>query len=83
LAQAAKDIRELLEQLDLIYLSDRTSSRMKIAAEVITQIDNNLTKAERIFSAIKAGGFAAVEELLDHLASTFVIAVLEDWQNTK
>ncbi|NES04386.1 MAG: hypothetical protein F6K22_17045 [Okeania sp. SIO2F4] len=56
---------------------------MKIATEVITQIDNNSTKAERIFSAIKAGGVSAVEQLLNHPASSFVIAALEDWQKTK
>ncbi|MGK7919030.1 MAG: pentapeptide repeat-containing protein [Trichodesmium sp.] len=83
LAQAAKDIQELLEQLDETYPSDTTTGKMKIATEVITQIDNNSTKAERIFSAIKAGGVSAVEQLLNHPASSFVIAALEDWQKTK
>ncbi|NET29332.1 pentapeptide repeat-containing protein [Okeania sp. SIO1I7] len=83
LAQAAKDIQELLAQLDETYPSDTTMDRMKIATEVITQIDNNQTKAERILSAIKSGGVAAVEQLLNHPASTFVIAALEDWQKTK
>ncbi|MGD1705059.1 pentapeptide repeat-containing protein [Dapis sp. BLCC M229] len=83
LAQAAKDIQELLEQLDETYPSDTTAGKMKIATEVITQIDNNSTKAERIFSAIKAGGVSAVEQLLNHPASSFVIAALEDWQKTK
>ncbi|NEP88557.1 MAG: pentapeptide repeat-containing protein [Okeania sp. SIO2C2] len=83
LAQAAKDIQELLEQLDETYPSDTTAGKMKIATEVITQIDNNSTKAERIFSAIKAGGVSAVEQLLNHPASSFVIAALEDWQKSK
>ena len=83
LAQAAKDIQELLEQLDETYPSDTTAGKMKIATEVITQIDNNSTKAQRIFSAIKAGGVSAVEQLLNHPASSFVIAALEDWQKTK
>ncbi|NEQ77487.1 MAG: hypothetical protein F6K23_33450 [Okeania sp. SIO2C9] len=83
LAQAAKDIQELLEQLDETYPSDTTAGKMKIATEVITQIDNNPTKAQRILSAIKSGGVAAVEQLLNHPASTFVIAALEDWQKSK
>ena len=83
LAQAAKDIQELLAQLDETYPSDTTMDRMKIATEVITQIDNNSTKAERILSAIKSGGVAAVEQLLNHPASSFVIAALEDWQKSK
>ena len=83
LAQAAKDIQELLEQLDQTYPSDTTMDRMKIATEVITQINNNSTKKERIFAAIKAGGIAAFEQLLNHPASSFVIAALEDWQKSK
>ena len=83
LAQAAKDIQELLEQLDETYPSDTTMNRMKIATEVITQIDNNPTKSERILSAIKSGGVAAVEQLLNHPASSFIIAALEDWQKSK
>ena len=83
LAQAAKDIQELLEQLDQTYPSDTTMDRMKMATEVITQINNNSTKKERIFAAIKAGGIAAFEQLLNHPASSFVIAALEDWQKTK
>ncbi|NET41891.1 pentapeptide repeat-containing protein [Okeania sp. SIO2B3] len=83
LAQAAKDIQELLAQLDETYPSDTTAGKMKIATEVITQIDNNTTKAGRIFSAIKAGGIAGVEQFLNHPASSFIIAALEDWQKTK
>ncbi|NET44700.1 hypothetical protein [Okeania sp. SIO2B3] len=83
LAEAAKDIQEILEQLDETYQSDTTAGRMKIATEVITQIDNNPTKAERIFNAIKAGGVAAVEQLLNHPASSFIIGALEDWQKNK
>ncbi|NEO55743.1 MAG: hypothetical protein F6K54_23335 [Okeania sp. SIO3B5] len=83
LAQAAKDIQELLEQLDKTYPSDTMPGKIKIAEEVITQIDNNQTKAERIFNAIKAGGVAAFEQFLNHPASSFVIAALEDWQKSK
>ena len=49
LAEAVKDIQELLEKLDETYPSDTTACKMKIATEVITQIDNNPTKAKRIF----------------------------------
>ncbi|NET25841.1 hypothetical protein [Okeania sp. SIO1I7] len=83
LAEAAKDIQEILEKLDETYQSDTTAGRMKIATEVITQIDNNPTKAQRIFNAIKAGGVAAVEQLLNHPASSFIIGALEDWQKNK
>ena len=83
LAEAARDIQELLEQLEKTYPSETTMNRMKIATEVITHIDNHPTKAQKIFSAIKAGGVAAVEQLLNHPASSFVIAALNDWQKSK
>ena len=83
LAEAARDIQELLEQLEKTYPSETTMDRMKIATEVITHIDNHPTKAQKIFSAIKAGGVAAVEQLLNHPASSFVIAALNDWQKSK
>ncbi len=48
----------------------------------------NLTRAkfcgaEAGLHAIKAAGVAAVEQLLNHPASSFVIAALEDLQKTK
>ena len=83
LAEAARDIQELLEQLKKTYPSETTIDRRKIATEVITHIDNHPTKAQKIFNAIKAGGVAAVEQLLNHPASSFVIAALNDWQKSK
>ena len=83
LAEAARDIQELLEQLEKTYPSETTMDRMKIATEVITHIDNHPTKAQKIFNAIKAGGVAAVEQLLNHPASSFVITALNDWQKSK
>jgi len=83
LAEAARDIQELLEQLEKTYPSETTMDRMKIATEVITHIDNHPTKAQKIFNAIKAGGVAAFEQLLNHPASSFVIAALNDWQKSK
>ena len=82
-AEATRDIQELLEQLEKTYPSETTMDRMKIATEVITHIDNHPTKAQKIFNAIKAGGVAAVEQLLNHPASSFVIAALNDWQKSK
>ena len=83
LTEAARDIQELLEQLEKTYPSETTMDRIKIATEVITHIDNHPTKAQKIFNAIKAGGVAAVEQLLNHPASSFVIAALNDWQKSK
>ena len=56
---------------------------MQIAAETIKSIENNPTLAERVISALKAGGVQAIGQLLNHPAASFVIGALEDWEKTK
>ena len=83
LVEAAAEIQKLLEQLDKSYSTDTTMGKMQVAAETIKHIDNNPTLAERIISALKAGGVQAFEQFLNHPAASFVIGALEDWQKTK
>ena len=83
LAEAAAEIQKLLEQLDKTYSSDTTTGKMKMAAEVVERIESNPTLANRIISALKAGGVSALDQLLNHPAASFVIGALEDWQQSK
>ncbi|MDZ8258086.1 hypothetical protein [Nostoc sp. ChiQUE01b] len=83
LAEAAAEIQKLLEQLDKSNTTDTTLGRMQVAAETIKAIENNPTLAQRITSALKAGGVQALAQLLNHPAASFVIGALEDWQKTK
>ncbi|MBW4430686.1 MAG: CHAT domain-containing protein [Pelatocladus maniniholoensis HA4357-MV3] len=83
LAEAAAEIQKLLEQLDQSYSTDTTLGKMQVAAETIKAIENNPIRAERITSALKAGGVQALAQLLNHPAASFVIGALEDWQKTK
>jgi hypothetical protein len=83
LAEAAAEIQKLLEQLDKSYPIDTTLGKMQIAAETIEAIENNPTLAQRVTSALKAGGVQALAQLLNHPAASFVIGALEDWQKTK
>ncbi|WP_017318886.1 CHAT domain-containing protein [Mastigocladopsis repens] len=80
---AAAEIQKLLEQLDKSYSTDTTLGKMQVAAETIKSIENNPSLAERILSALEAGGVQAFEQLLNHPAASFVIGALEDWQKTK
>ncbi|MFB2938339.1 hypothetical protein ACE1B6_24090 [Aerosakkonemataceae cyanobacterium BLCC-F154] len=82
LAEAAKEIQQLLEQLDKSYSTDTTASKMAIATEAMKQIESNPTMLARIMSALKAGGVSALESALDHPAASFVIAALQDLQET-
>lgn len=83
LTDAAAEIQKLLEQLDKSYPSNTTTGKMAIATEAIEYIDSNQTLAQRVLSALKAGGTQALAQLLNHPAASFVIGALEDWQKTK
>lgn len=83
LATAAAEIQKLLEQLEKTYPTDTTTGKMTIATKAIEAIENNPTLMQRILSALKSGGTAALEQLLSHPAASFAIAALEDWQKSK
>lgn len=83
LADAAKEIQALLEQLGKTYSTDSTTDKMIVAAEAIKQIESNPTLQARILSALKVGSVKAFEQFLGHPAASFIIAALEDWQKNK
>lgn len=83
LAQAAAEIQTLLKQLETTYPTNTTLGRVAIAEETIQRIEQDPQLAPRILSALKAGGTSALDSLLDHPAASFVIAALEDWQQSK
>jgi uncharacterized protein YjbI with pentapeptide repeats len=79
LAEAAAEIQQLLEQLNQSYPTDTMSGKMALAAEATQRIENNPTLMKKVVSSLKAGGTAALEQLLSHPAASFVIAALDDW----
>lgn len=83
LAETASEIQKLLEQLDKSFPIGTTLGKMQIASETIKAIENNPIIAERVTSALKAGGVQAFTQLLNHPAASFVIGALEDWQKSK
>lgn len=83
LAEAAKEIQQLLDQLSQIYPTTTKPEQMVLAAKAIECIESNPTLMERILSALKAGSISALEQFLNHPAASFVINALEDWQETR
>ncbi len=77
LADAAKEIKAILDQLSQNYPTDT------IASELIKKIDSNPSLAQRILSALNAGSISALEQFLDHPAASFVVSALEDWQKIR
>ncbi|NJM46877.1 MAG: hypothetical protein HC860_12580 [Alkalinema sp. RU_4_3] len=82
LHQVANQIQQILEHLDEKHDKSSSSGKMQLAAAAIETIEGDLTLRQRIISAVKVGGVSAIEQLLSHPASSFVIAAIQDWQKT-
>jgi internalin A len=60
LAEAAKEIQDLIEQLAKTYPTDTRAAKNGFADEIVKQIDTNPAITNRLLSATKAGGVAAI-----------------------
>ena len=83
LVEAAKEIQTLIDQLAQIYPTTTMPEKVGFASAIVQQIDTNPSLSDRILSASKVGGAAALGQFLNHPVSSFVIAAIEDWQSTK
>jgi hypothetical protein len=83
LAQAAKDIKDLLDQLDKDYDRNTPSGQAMIGAKAIESIDKNPTLQARIVNALKEAGSTALEEAIDHPAVKIVVAALKGFVDVK
>lgn len=74
LAQAAQDIKALLDQ---ISATDTSNNPTLVAIKAIETIEKNPTLKDRIVNAGKEAGFAALEAAVDHPAVKIVTAALK------
>jgi internalin A len=70
LAQAAKDITALLNQLSVDYPAD---SLRVLGAKAVDQVEKSPELKSRILRGVKAGSFAALEKMVDHPVAKFFI----------
>ena len=70
LAQAAKDIKDLLNQLSVDYPKD---SYRVLSAKAVDEVDQNPQLKYRIIRGVKAGSLAALEKMIDHPVAQFFI----------
>ncbi|MFB2974250.1 hypothetical protein ACE1CD_35250 [Aerosakkonema sp. BLCC-F183] len=80
LAEAAKDIQQLLQQLSESNPTNTPSEKMVVVEKTIKQIEADPTLRERVIGAIKSGGIEAFKELINHPLVNILVAVLEGWQ---
>ena len=83
LAEPAKEIQDLIEQLAKTHPTDTRAAKNSFADQIVEQIDANPSLSRRLLSATKTGGIAAIEQFLSHPAVSFVVAAIEDWEKTK
>ncbi len=83
LAQAAKDIKDLLDQLDQDYDRTTPSGQAMISAKTIEAIEKNPTLKARVINALKEGGTTALETAIDHPAVKPVVAMLKGFMDAK
>ncbi|MBS3027396.1 MAG: pentapeptide repeat-containing protein [Dolichospermum sp. DET50] len=80
LAEAAKEIQNLLKQLKE---TNPTETSTVIAAKAADEIRNNSTLKARVISALKSGGKEAFKEAVDNPLVNVLVAIIEGWQEAE
>jgi internalin A len=83
LAQAAQEIKTLLDQLGQDYDSTTPTGQAMIGAKAIESIEKNPTLKARIVNALKEGGAAGLESMIDHPAVKPFVASLKGFMDAK
>ncbi len=83
LVEAAKEIQELLQQLEQSYPTNTPLEKQIVVTEALKQIESNEPLKARVIGALKAGGTEALKELVDHPLVNILLAALEGWQEPK
>jgi hypothetical protein len=81
LAQAAQEIKALLDQLDQDYDRTTPTGQAMISAQAIASIETNPTLKARVINALKEGGTTALEEAIDHPAIKPVVAMIKGFMD--
>jgi CHASE3 domain sensor protein len=83
LAEAAKEIQQLLEELSQTYPTKTTSEQMVVASKAIDRIESNPTWKKRLVNAAKEGGLAAFEKAIDKPVGAFIVNAIKGWQEAE
>ncbi|NEQ66703.1 MAG: pentapeptide repeat-containing protein [Symploca sp. SIO2D2] len=83
LAQAAAEIKKLIDQLTQNYPTETEPQQKKVAGEVIKQIESNQTLRGRVINVMKAMGIEALQEAIDHPLANILCRGLEEWRESK
>jgi GTPase SAR1 family protein len=79
LAQAAQDIKALIDQLSTDYDTTTPSGKRKLSDRVLEALEGNTTIQSRALNALKQAGKTAFEEAIDHPVAKVLVAGLEGY----
>ena len=79
LAQAAQDIKALINQLSADYDTTTPSGKRKLSDRVLEALEGNATIQSRALNALKQAGKTAFEEAIDHPVAKVLVAGLEGY----
>jgi hypothetical protein len=74
LAQAAQDIKALINQLATDYNLETQSGKLGLSSKVLETVETNPTLKGRVVKALKEGGSKAFEEAIDHPVAKVIVA---------
>ncbi|MFZ4729407.1 MAG: GTPase, partial [Pseudanabaena sp.] len=77
LAQAAKEIKELLDQLSEEYNPNTEKGQNSIKNEALKVIKSDSTLQQKIVNALKEGSVTTLEEAINHPVAKVVIATVK------
>ena len=83
LTQLIEEIQNLLNILEQNNPSSTRREKFDIAEKAIKQIENDYNLTQRIISALENGLIGYLQALLVSPVTSFFIAALEEWQQTK
>ncbi len=83
LVDAAKEIQQLLQQLEQSYPTTTNAEKMVVVTKAVEEIENNPTLKKRVIGALKAGGTEVIKELVDHPLINVFLAAVEGWQEAQ
>lgn len=78
LAEAAKEIQQLLQQLEKSNPATTRTEKMMVVTKAVEQIENNPALKARVIEALKAAGTEAFKKEINHPLVNLLIPSLED-----
>jgi hypothetical protein len=79
LAEVAKEIQDLLEQLSQTNPTTKTTEKMVVVGKAIDKIKENPSFKSKVIKVLKAVGKESFKEAVDHPLANILIAVVEAW----